>query len=386
MTCLILPVIVIPVRAELGNGNLEKLLRDIHEQSVPAQTVLIINNSIPERLYETDIWKENLRTVSWAEKKKNSSLSVMDLTEGCERNMGKIRNAGMALAKKKNPDPDTPIVHLDADCRIGSGFTKAVMNALSFSPFALQPMLYLPFAGDPFIRKTFFDHHLPLLARECVRLLSGLPATRTGAPQLAATSAAWSQIGGFPELVEGEDFAAGQILFEKFGFSYNSNPDAVVFTADRITDRGFESAARADSRRDDDGTSPVPRYFDNPLFHLVVAAVSGGCNLNERKMKQLESAFGQTLPVVKTAVNEGYKKAQEAGIPALLKRSDVFLDSLTTAAAILHPGITDEIGEIRRILDNRYSLEIGNETDRKFYKSLAAWMIGLMNREKTNAE
>lgn len=368
------PILIIPVRAELDNGNISCLVGDISKQSRLPETVFVVNNSHAERYYESPVWKENCRTITFLKEQHNSdSFVIVDKTGGIERNMGKIRNSGMTAFEKLRSD--TALIHLDADCRIAPQFVATVIRQLSISSFTVQPMLYLPFDNDPFIKRTFFTHHLPLLAGECVRLLSGLPATRLGAPQLAATARAWSCIDGFPELIEGEDFEAGRLLSREFGLSCSNSVEALVLTADRITKRGFESAARADRKRDNAEDAVSELRFDNPLFHLASALAAGRIELPQDHKQAVESKFDIRLPDPASCSDEGYSAALQSGLTPFLSNVERFSEIWNPLIATLYSGIVSKTAALEKQVRSRYNFTCGSEEEQQIYWRLAAGML-----------
>lgn len=360
--------VIIPVRAELDNGNLPALLPLLRAQSAPVVPVVIVNNSEADAAYGSPAFHENRRTLEWLAAA-GGRMIVVDRTAGFPRNMGMLRNLGMAAARKAGAADDSPLIHLDADCRIGQKFVARVARALSSHPFSVQPMLYLPFDDDPYIRETFFTHHLPLLGAECVRLLAGLPAARTGGPQLAATAGLWDAVGGFPELVEGEDFAAGQRLAAAAGHACLADPEALVLTADRVRETGFESTARAGMKNSGLSTTGPP--CDNPLFQLAVQTARGGLSLPDGLRVALNKSFGITLP-----------RSGEAlpGIAPLVAGPVAQESLITRLLALFHPGAEARLGALQAAIGERCVLPCGNAEERHLYLRLAAIMLFLLGQ------
>ena len=170
-------------------------------------------------------------------------------------------------------------------------------------------------------------------------------------------------MGGFPELVEGEDFAAGQLLAAAAGHACLADPEALVLTADRVRETGFESTARAGMKNS--GLAATGPPCDNPLFQLAVQTARGGLSLPDALHEALENSFGVTLP-----------RPGEA-LPAItpLVADPVAQESLLTRLlALFHPGAEARLTALQAAVGERCLLPCGDAAERHLYLRLAAIM------------
>jgi len=337
------------------------VLCSLSRQRTKADVVVVVNNSFFDKKLQSDVYRENRLTIGLlsylsgsvsrfefatdiearianAIRKSSLRIHIVDRTEGIEKNMGKIRNAGLDYACNliQDRDPHRSFVFfLDADCIVGRAFVSELAARFQGEiQFLAQPMIYFPWRYDQRIIETFAAYHIPLLASRVSEALIGASAARLGAPQLAATIHAWQSCQGFQELNEGEDFEAGRRLAAEFGCSFSGILETLVITQDRAYGSGFEAGARASSLRDADRMDALS--VDNPLIHLIASLPLEQDRSRLQIAISLARKLGLRLETIDIQnVQDVYHEAAKQGIPPMLSDIPTIRAAISTALEAL---------------------------------------------------
>lgn len=248
-------LLLVPVYRELRNGNLAQFLASVAAAGAGAAEVdlfFLVNNSAEDARAKSEAFAENQRTLEFlaGDAKAPAKIHALDLSSaGFEKNMGKLRQAGLEAWRGRVPAAElarTVVVHLDADVKLPTGF------------FAELGHLYgaYPALGAAFFRRDYdlravpsaellFTHHRYRLRKA----LFDFTNVRTNLPeglatyQLSARFFAHDEAGGFPPVVKDEDSLFTRALCAKVWWAYA--PALELVTEDRTRADGFNSARRA---------------------------------------------------------------------------------------------------------------------------------------------
>ncbi|RZA08867.1 MAG: hypothetical protein EOP11_03525 [Proteobacteria bacterium] len=251
-------LLLVPVYRELDNGNLGRFVSNLAAAgatSAEVSVLFLVNNAKESSIRKDAAFEENLRTINWINEQSATTarFEVLDLASaGFEKNMGRIRQAGLAEWAARHPAelPQTVVVHLDADVRIPGDFFPRLKEAYG----------HYPELGAVFFQRDYdlrgvpgtallFTHHRYRLRKA----LFDFTNRRTGLPdglatyQLSARFLAHEVAGGFPPLAKDEDSAFTLRLLSSAWWVQLA--ELSMTTEDRTRAEGFNSARRAKDLR-----------------------------------------------------------------------------------------------------------------------------------------
>lgn len=248
-------LLLVPVYRELDSGNLARLLATAEQAGASFAEVdlfFLVNNSAASAEARDEAFRENQRTLDFLRSaaEGGARVAALDLsTAGFEKNMGKLRQAGLEAWRGRVSSADlarTVVVHLDADVRL---------------PLSLFPRLERMYGAHPDLGAVFFGRDYDLRGAPSAELLFthhryrlkkalfDFTNVRTGLSeglatyQLSARFFAHDHAGGFPPVAKDEDSLFTRALCGKVWWAYA--PDLELITEDRTRAEGFNSARRA---------------------------------------------------------------------------------------------------------------------------------------------
>lgn len=243
---------LIPVFAELRNGNLHQLLNDFRNlrgTSREVELYFLVNNS--EAVAHdpaSRVFAENQETLKFLEHLRlDCTIKAIDLsTRGITRNMGLIRQVGLDAFREgvSGDGKDCVVVHLDADTRIPADFLELLRQRYEANP----DLETLFFARDYDLRSCpslalLQTHHGFRLQRALLDFQNARSGLGWGLAtyQISSRLSALERVGGIPLLPQHEDTALTRALLKT---NWAQAWEITMITEDRARPEGFTSKKR----------------------------------------------------------------------------------------------------------------------------------------------
>lgn len=338
--------VVVAVSCELENGNIFRLLRSYLQQSsnpVNFELVFVVNNTPEIREREPVRYQENQDTVailqylegvlttepeyiaklpSWQKetireiKEKELNIVCVDhSTEGMERNMSVIRNAGVKSVSERNGiDKYNRVVHMmDADVILPNNCIEEIIVNFMFSKSdTLFLNLGFTYWGDEerSICRSLYAYQFWAAHTE---MMKGLYKTENSeiiarTPQIVTRLSVWEDIGGIPPyFVDTDDSFLSSILSKRRNYQFV--PTVTALTLDRL--KGNRWSSNNSWRRDYAKTDrPKSKLSLSPLGGVPAVRML----INSLKARRFDSEAERELLFRFYAINYDHNEWEKAAL------------------------------------------------------------------------